>query len=89
MHLPPPGANPIAAHIFDLYRDPREENPEESIKYGPWAGGQFVGMIKRPMGFKRKYPDNKPIYGMPYGGIDNLRPETRQLMEVFKLSSGK
>ncbi len=27
MHMPPPGSNPIAAHIFDLTRDPREERP--------------------------------------------------------------
>ena len=44
MHLPAPGENPIGAAIFDLYRDPREERPIDSIKYGPWAGGQFVGM---------------------------------------------
>ena len=85
MHLPPPGTNPIGASIFDLYRDSREERPIDSIKYGPWAGGQFVGMIKRHMAFKQKYPDRPPTYGKPYNGIENLRPESKKLVEIFML----
>jgi len=85
MHLPPPGANPIAAHVYDLYRDPREESPSDSIKYGPWAGGQFASMVKRHMAFQYKYPNTKPIHAIPYGGIENLRPETKKVLEVFKL----
>jgi arylsulfatase A-like enzyme len=83
MHLPPPGGNPIAAPIFDLYRDSREERPIDSIKYGPWAGGQFVAMIKRHLGMKMKYPDREPTYDIPYGGIENLRPESLKLIEPF------
>lgn len=83
MHLPPPGSNPIAAHIFDLYRDSREERPIESIKYGPWAGGQFAGMVKRHMAMKKKYPDRAPVFDIPYGGIENLRPETKKVVEIF------
>lgn len=89
MHLPPPGSNPIGAHIFDLYRDPREERPIDSIKYGPWGGGQFVGMIKRHMALKQKYPDRPPVYDVPYKGIENLRPETKKLLEVFMLGLPK
>ena len=85
MHIPPPGSNPIAAPIFDLTRDPREERPLDSIKYGPWAGGQFANMIKRHMGYKMKYPDRGPTYGKPYAGIENLRPETQELLRVFVL----
>jgi len=85
MHMPPPGSNPIAAHIFDLTRDPREERPSDSIKYGPWAGGQFANMIKRHMAYKMQYPDRPPTYGMPYTGIENLRPETQELLRVFAL----
>lgn len=85
MHLPPPGSNPIAAHIFDLYRDPREERPFDSIKYGPWAGGQFAGMIKRHLAFKKKYPDRPPTHGRPYEGIENLRPESKRAVEIFML----
>ena len=76
MHLPPPGTNPIAAPVFDLTRDPREERPIDSIKYGPWAGGQFANMVKRHMAMKQAFPDRPPTHGMPYGGIENLRPET-------------
>ena len=72
--------NPIAASIFDLYRDPREERPTDSIKYGPWAGGQFAGMVKRHMIYKMKHPDRPPTRGMPYGGIENLRPETKEIL---------
>ncbi len=84
MHLPAPGDNPIAAAIFDLTRDPRESRPEESVKYGVWAGGQFAAMAKRHMAYKKKYPDRPPTHGMPYGGIKNLRPETKEMLRVFK-----
>ena len=83
MHMPPPGTNPIAAHLFDLYRDPREERPIDSIKYGPWAGGQFAGMVKRHMAYKMKYPDRPPTLGVPYEGIEDLRPETQFLIKIF------
>ena len=85
MHLPPPGSNPIAALIFDLYRDPREDRPIDSIQYGPWAGGQFAGMVKRHMAFKMKHPDRPPTYGIPYTGIENLRPESKKAVEIFML----
>ena len=84
MHLPAPGENPIAASIFDLYRDSREERPLDSIQYGPWAGGQFANIAKRHMMRKMKYPDRKPTYGIPYGGIQNLRPETKKMLQLFK-----
>jgi arylsulfatase len=83
IHLPAPGENPIGAAMFDLYRDSREERPLDSIKYGPWAGGQFVNMVKRHMAWKQKYPDRKPTYGIPYEGIENLRPESKKLVEPF------
>jgi len=90
MHLPPPGENPItSALFFDLYRDPREERSIDSIKYGPWAGGQFAGMIKRHKALKQKYPDRPAVHDIPYKGIENLRPETKKLLEAFKLSLPK
>ena len=86
MHLAPEGANPItSAQFYDLYRDPRESRPIDSIKIGPWAGGQFAGMIQRHMALKQKYPNRTPTHGEPYAGIENLRPETVKLVEVFKL----
>jgi arylsulfatase len=85
MHLAPEGANPItSAQFFDLYRDPRESRPIDSIKIGPWAGGQFAGMIQRHMAFMKKYPNRPATHGEPYAGIENLRPETIKLIEVFK-----
>jgi arylsulfatase A-like enzyme len=89
MHMPPPGSNPIAAPIFDLTRDPREERPIDSIKYGPWAGGQFANMIKRHMVMKQKFPDRPPTMAIPYEGIENLRPETRELLRIFAMGMPK
>lgn len=86
MHLAPPGANPITSAVFyDLYRDPRESRAIDSIKIGPWAGGQFESMIKRHMALKKKYPNRAPTHGEPYAGIENLRPETLEMIRVFKL----
>lgn len=85
IHLPGPGDNPIGAPIFDLYRDSRERRPLEGIKYGVWAGGQFVAMVKRHQAYKKKYPNRAPAYDTPYKGIENLRPETIKLVEIFEL----
>lgn len=85
MHLPPPGSNPIAATIYDLYRDSREDRHGDSIQYGAWAGGQFAAMAKRHMAFRKVYPDRPPTYGVPYTGIENLRPETKKVVEIFML----
>ena len=89
MHMPPPGSNPIAAPIFDLTRDPREERPVDSIKYGPWAGGPFANMVKRHMAMKQQFPDRPPTMGMPYGGIEDLRPETQELLRIFAMGMPK
>ena len=81
------GVKPIAASIFDLYRDPREERPIESIKYGPWAGRQFAAIAKRHMAMRIKYPDREAVYDVPYGGIVKLRPETKRAVEIFVAGS--
>ena len=80
MHIPPPGSNPIGASIFDLYKNPRENRPQDSILYGVAYGAQFVNMVKRHMGTKMQFPDREPGRGFPYGGITNLRPETQALV---------
>ncbi len=86
-HLPAPGANPIAAPIFDLYKDSREERTDtaKTIPLGVGFGGPFVGMLKRHLGWKQKYPDREQGHDIPYGGIENLRPETQVLVEGFKM----
>ncbi|MCP4768330.1 MAG: hypothetical protein GY875_18935 [Gammaproteobacteria bacterium] len=78
MHLPPPGGNPILAALYDLYRNPREDRPQDSILYGVGFGANFSLMAQRHLGIKKAYPDLPPGHGAPYGGIENLRPETRR-----------
>jgi len=80
-HLPAPGANPIGAPIFDLYKNPREDRPEDAISYGVGFGIPFVNMMKRHLGMKMQYPDREQASDLPYGGIENLRPETQALVE--------
>ena len=41
------------------------------------------------MKFKQKYPDKPATHGKPYEGIENLRPETIEMVEVFKLGQGQ
>ena len=84
-HLPAPGSNPIAAPVFDLYKDSREERIDtaKTIPLGVGFGGPFVGMMKRHLGWKQKYPDREQGHGVPYGGIENLRPETQALVDGF------
>ena len=84
-----PAAIPLQHRIYDLTRDPREERPIDGIKYGPWAGGQFANMVKRHMAMKMKYPDRPPTMGMPYGGIEDLRPETQELLRIFAMGMPK
>ncbi len=81
IHLPPPGANPIGAAIFDLYKNPREDRPQDAIFYAVGFGGQFVAMLKRHLGMKQRFPDREPGRDIPYGGIENLRPETQALVD--------
>jgi arylsulfatase len=80
-HLPLPGSNPIAAPIFDLYKNPRENRPQDAIQYGVGFGGNFVAMLKRHLAMKQQYPDREPGRDLPYGGIENLRPETKALVK--------
>lgn len=84
-HLPSPGSNPIGAPVFDLYKDSREERTDtaKTIPLGVGFGGPFVGMVKRHLGWKQKYPDREQAQGIPYGGIENLRPETQVLVDGF------
>jgi arylsulfatase len=81
MQMPAPGIPGAAAPIYDLMRDPREENP--LITLALWSGASFQDMVKRHKIMMKKYP-NLPIgTDKPYGGIDNLRPETIETVENF------
>jgi len=74
--------NAILADFYDLFRDTRERYPV-STEIGAWGGAKFVRMVQRHMARKAKYPDEGPATGMPYEGIDNLRPESKAAVQEF------
>ncbi len=74
--------NAILADFYDIFRDTREEWPV-STEICAWGGAKFVRMVQRHFKRKAKYPDTPPALGMPYAGIDNLRPETQAAVEEF------
>jgi arylsulfatase len=74
--------NAILAKFYDLFRDTREEWPV-STEIGAWGGAKFVRMVMRHDKRKVKYPDQPPATGMPYAGIENLRPESKAAVEEF------
>lgn len=74
--------NAILADFFDLFRDPQEKYPV-STEIGAWGGAKFIRMIQRHMARKAKYPDEGPATGIPYEGIENLRPESKAAVQEF------
>ena len=89
MHIPPPGTNAIlTSQIYDLYRDPRESRPKRTILLRPWAGGSFGGMIERHLKNKKNYSDRPMTHADPYEGIENLRPESKKLVDTFHGAGG-
>jgi arylsulfatase len=74
--------NAILADFYDLFRDTREEKPV-STEIGAWGGAKFVRMIQRHIARKAKYPDEGPATGIPYKGIENLRPESKAAVAEF------
>lgn len=81
MHVPPPGVPGAAAPVFNILRDPREEHPQ--IGNALWSGASFQDMIKRHKLMIKKYPHLELGTGVPYQGIDNLRPESVATRELF------
>lgn len=82
LNLPGPGESPILAAFHDLYRDTREEFPV-STEVGAWGGQEFVRILGRHMARKELYPDTEAARGVPYEGVENLRPETQAAVEAF------
>ncbi|MEN8710892.1 MAG: sulfatase, partial [Arenicellales bacterium] len=74
--------NAILADFYDLFRDPQEKYPV-STEVGAWGGAKFVRMIQRHLQRKAKFPDEGPATGMPYEGIENLRPESKAAVQEF------
>jgi arylsulfatase len=74
--------NAILGKFYDLHRDTREEWPV-STEIGAWGGAKFVRMVQRHTKRKAMYPDEGPATGMPYDGIENLRPESKKAVQEF------
>ena len=81
MHLPAPGVPGAAAPVYNLLRDPREMFPQ--VGYSLWAGASFQDMVKRHLMTIAAYPHLPLGKGVPYEGIENLRPESLKAREVF------
>ncbi len=81
IHWPPPSVNPALAPVFNLYWDPREEHPLKSA--GVWTGTPFVRMRVQHLRMKDKWPDRPADRGMPYEDVENLRPETKEMVETW------
>ena len=81
MHLPPPGVPGAAAPVFNLLRDPREMAAE--VGNSLWSGAAFQDMVKRHQKMISKYPHLPLGKGVPYEGIENLRPESEKAREIF------
>ena len=81
IHWPPPSVNPALAKVFNLYWDPREEHPLKSA--GVWTGTPFVRMRVQHLRMKDKWPDRPAARGMPYEDVENLRPETKKMVETW------
>ena len=81
------GAGDVAASgmpeaYYDLYMDPREENPQ--LVPLIHTQGQFNKMVARHELFKKKYPDAENGKGIPYTGLVNARPETKAIATRVK-----
>ena len=81
------GAGDVAASgmpeaYYDLYMDPREENPQ--LVPLIHTQGQFNQMRALHELFKRKYPDVENAKGIPYTGLSNARPETKAIASRVK-----
>ena len=81
MHMPAPGVPGAAAPVFNIFRDPREENAHVGMAL--WSGASFQDMAKRHLMTIAKHPHAKLGKGMPYEGIENLRPESKETVETF------
>ena len=81
LHVPAPGVPGAAAPVYNLYRDPREENAHVGMAL--WSGASFQDMIARHMMTIAKYPHLKLGKDTPYTGIENLRPESKEAVDTF------
>ena len=79
----PGGSTGIGADFYDLFQDPREENPH--LVPLIHTQGQFNRMVFRHRLTKEKYPDKPNAKGIPLTGISNARPETKAIKDNIEL----
>lgn len=72
----------VGANFYDLYLDPREMRPMMAQFLLAW--GAFDMMKSRHDTFKKKYPDRPVTHGIPFGGIEHLRPESKKYIDNYK-----
>ncbi|MCA0930095.1 sulfatase-like hydrolase/transferase [Ruegeria profundi] len=82
LNLPGAGESAILADFFDIYRDTHEKYPV-STEVGAWGGQEFQRILGRHLARKELYPDTEPARGVPYEGVENLRPETVAAVKAF------
>lgn len=75
-------ATGIGAAFYDLYQDPREENPH--LVPLIHTQGQFNRMLFRHKLMKEKYPDKPNGKGIPLTGLSNARPETMAIKDMVE-----
>jgi arylsulfatase len=68
--------------FFDLYADPREMRG--MMAQFLWAWGPFDMMKKRHDKMNQKYPFTPTRHGVPFEGIENLRPESKVYQETVR-----
>ena len=78
----PGAATGIAAQFYDLYQDPREENPH--LVPLIHTQGQFTRMQFRHELMKETFPDKPSGKGIPLTGISNARPETLGIKDMVE-----
>jgi arylsulfatase A-like enzyme len=64
----------VKNNFFDLYMDPREMRG--MMAQFLWAWGPFDMMKMRHDNLNKKYPFTPTRHGIPFEGIENLRPES-------------
>lgn len=72
----------VGNSFYDLYQDPKETHP--MMAQYLWAWGPFDMMKSRHNAQIAKYPFRPVTHGIPFGGITNLRPETKKYLENYK-----
>lgn len=68
--------------FYDLYNDPKEMRG--MMAQFLWAWGPFDMMKKRHDAMNARYPFTPTRHGVPFEGIDNLRPESLVYQETVK-----